>query len=63
MSDVIVSMDRNIREMENSPYIEIETDKLKSVKQHYETMIEEAANNMYTIKVDSNNKEEFSDLL
>ena len=29
----------------------------------YETMIEEAANNMFTIKVEANKKDEYSDLL
>ena len=38
-------MDRNFQKMENSPCIEIETDKSKSVKQLYETMIEEIYKN------------------
>lgn len=45
LSDVMLFMDRNIQEMENSPCIEIDTDKSKSVKQSYETMIEEIYKN------------------
>lgn len=45
LSDAMLFMDRNIQEMENSPYIEIETDKSKSVKQLYETVIEEIYKN------------------
>ena len=45
LSDAMLFMDRNIQKMENSPCIEIETDKSKSVKQLYETMIEEIYKN------------------
>lgn len=45
LSDAMLFMDRNIQEMENSPYIEIETDQSKSVKQLYETVIEEIYKN------------------
>ena len=45
LSETMLFMDRNIQKMEDNPYIEIEKDKFKSVKQFYETMIEEIYKN------------------